>query len=591
MSFFKNLISSSSQQPALGGSQRINRNQVTQNTNVMAQQQDINPDANLHLPAVMVHQDSTVTAPAGSMNPSTRVGQQQDGTWSTVHRGQGGHKGRQGQGGSTFALVTPIDLKEGVLVDTGVKNVQQTELLQNVPKTAVDPNTQVVRTKNGGYATVASSDLGDVSSGKLRAVNQLPKESLVTIKSPSMVPFDQPIIVQAKDVLNQNALIMRYGTNKKALTLAEAYTNGLKPEDQVTVAACHTYPGNKNCQAPAGISPQSQNDNLTAKQLSNDTRLTATQQQVQHGDPNYQVQQVDASQLNPNAVIKVHRKKVDPNVPLFYPSSQPTPLTPPQSLLPFSKKATQRAKQLPEQTQVQTQAGNVAQTRYVQTKGSNVRPDVQVHVPVQALNDNVKQLTQSNDTLYTDNAMQQNQGGQAETAVVAMREDLKDEPVMVNNDKIKPDQQVVRVTQQKSLAQPRQLKQGVKVTVPVSQVQPQKKLVKIQQGGRYHTVRAAQLAKGRQQRGGAGSDFTSSFYANTVVGGPAAISAATLQGIDNAPMFHPLDYNAVIPTLDSTGIVPSGLFMATNWPETSDMGEMADMIGGGRRSFIPRRYR
>jgi hypothetical protein len=58
------------------------------------------------------------------------------------------------------------------------------------------------------------------------------------------------------------------------------------------------------------------------------------------------------------------------------------------------------------------------------------------------------------------------------------------------------------------------------------------------------------------------SDYMSSFYASGAVGGPGAISRFTLSGINNAPMFNPLSSTAVIPTLPSTGIVPSEAYLA-----------------------------
>jgi hypothetical protein len=62
------------------------------------------------------------------------------------------------------------------------------------------------------------------------------------------------------------------------------------------------------------------------------------------------------------------------------------------------------------------------------------------------------------------------------------------------------------------------------------------------------------------QKGGS-SDFMHAFYSATALGGPAAISAATLQGINAAPMFNPLSALAVIPTM-STGIVPTAMYLA-----------------------------
>jgi hypothetical protein len=60
-----------------------------------------------------------------------------------------------------------------------------------------------------------------------------------------------------------------------------------------------------------------------------------------------------------------------------------------------------------------------------------------------------------------------------------------------------------------------------------------------------------------------GSDFMHSFYASTVAGGPPAISKALLSGINQAPMFNPLSASAVVPGVVSTGIVPSGLYLAS----------------------------
>jgi hypothetical protein len=64
-----------------------------------------------------------------------------------------------------------------------------------------------------------------------------------------------------------------------------------------------------------------------------------------------------------------------------------------------------------------------------------------------------------------------------------------------------------------------------------------------------------------KQKGGS-SDFMHSFYSNTVVGGPAAISQATLAGINDAPMFNPLSDSATIPGV-SSGIVPTGLYLGS----------------------------
>lgn len=61
--------------------------------------------------------------------------------------------------------------------------------------------------------------------------------------------------------------------------------------------------------------------------------------------------------------------------------------------------------------------------------------------------------------------------------------------------------------------------------------------------------------------GGRGSQYVGDFYAQTAVGGPRAISYATLQYIDNSPMFNPLADNTVMPTTTS-GVIPTGLYLA-----------------------------
>jgi hypothetical protein len=65
----------------------------------------------------------------------------------------------------------------------------------------------------------------------------------------------------------------------------------------------------------------------------------------------------------------------------------------------------------------------------------------------------------------------------------------------------------------------------------------------------------------KNQEGGS-SDYMHSFYSSTALGGAAAISQATLAGINQAPMFNPLSGTAAIPGT-STGIIPSGLYLAS----------------------------
>jgi hypothetical protein len=59
---------------------------------------------------------------------------------------------------------------------------------------------------------------------------------------------------------------------------------------------------------------------------------------------------------------------------------------------------------------------------------------------------------------------------------------------------------------------------------------------------------------------GGGSAWMQNFYANQVVGGNREISEATLQVINQTPMFRPLQSKTVIP--GPNGIIPTGLYLA-----------------------------
>lgn len=83
--------------------------------------------------------------------------------------------------------------------------------------------------------------------------------------------------------------------------------------------------------------------------------------------------------------------------------------------------------------------------------------------------------------------------------------------------------------------------------------------------------------KSKQQKGGSAGTWGASFYANTATGGPAAISKATLANIDNALMFKPFAKGAVVPTGPSTGIVPTGQYLAGMPPAH------VPQSGGGRK--------
>lgn len=60
-----------------------------------------------------------------------------------------------------------------------------------------------------------------------------------------------------------------------------------------------------------------------------------------------------------------------------------------------------------------------------------------------------------------------------------------------------------------------------------------------------------------------GSDWMHSFHADTVFGGPRALSQATLKYIERAPMFNPLKADTIIPTLPSVGIVPNAAYLGS----------------------------
>ncbi len=71
------------------------------------------------------------------------------------------------------------------------------------------------------------------------------------------------------------------------------------------------------------------------------------------------------------------------------------------------------------------------------------------------------------------------------------------------------------------------------------------------------------------------SDFLHFNYARTAVGGPAAISNATLAVIENTPMFNPFQNNTVIP--GSSGIVPSGSYIAIGGDGSSPKGKFLNL--------------
>jgi hypothetical protein len=64
--------------------------------------------------------------------------------------------------------------------------------------------------------------------------------------------------------------------------------------------------------------------------------------------------------------------------------------------------------------------------------------------------------------------------------------------------------------------------------------------------------------KSYQQKGGASTDYSALFYSVSV--DPGQLSRYTLQNIDQAPMFRPLEVNTIIPTPTLGSIIPTGAY-------------------------------
>jgi hypothetical protein len=73
------------------------------------------------------------------------------------------------------------------------------------------------------------------------------------------------------------------------------------------------------------------------------------------------------------------------------------------------------------------------------------------------------------------------------------------------------------------------------------------------------------LANSVSQRGGAGSDYQGLFHAVSM--NPRELSIITSRYIDQSPMFNPLRFNTVIPTIYN-GIVPTGAYLLNDLPTT-----------------------
>jgi hypothetical protein len=362
----------------------------------------------------------------------------------------------------------------------------------------------------------------------------MPSQHMVMV-SPSMVDPRQAVKVPAEEVINMNADVLPAG-GQKMVRLSSALNQGMPLDTTVTVEAQHVNPA-AMIQAPrtSVLDPSQSANAVTAGDLNKNTLITATQPAVQ---PNLMVaaQATDPAQ----GIVTVPSGLVQPSQPVL-----------------------------------------------VQRK--ELQANAVVQVPAQALKPNVPVLqSQVNGPLTTQTAQSPMPARQLTAInpslpVNTTPSELTNKPVLVDNSAVLPAERsrVVQVSPTQSLAHRSQVRPQV-LSVPVQNVKQNLSLT-ANTMGTWSTPRAvkSKAAQAQAQTGGAGSDFVSSFYANTVDGGPAAISAYTLQGIDNAPMFHPLDPSAVIPTMPSTGIFPTGLVMATESPDMSTEWSN-DMVGGGR---------
>lgn len=69
----------------------------------------------------------------------------------------------------------------------------------------------------------------------------------------------------------------------------------------------------------------------------------------------------------------------------------------------------------------------------------------------------------------------------------------------------------------------------------------------------------------RNQKGAGSTDWVQSFHAFSA--DPSQLSRFTLNNIDRAPMFNPLQTNTIFPT-GTTGIIPTGSYYLTTAPVT-----------------------
>lgn len=99
------------------------------------------------------------------------------------------------------------------------------------------------------------------------------------------------------------------------------------------------------------------------------------------------------------------------------------------------------------------------------------------------------------------------------------------------------------------------------------------------------------MKKNRQQRGAGSTDYAQSFYAYGV--DPAQLSRFTLNHINDAPMFNPLQTNTIIPT-GTSGIIPTGAYYDQISPINlqNSLGPPTPgfiQMGGGRIHYVTKK--
>lgn len=91
--------------------------------------------------------------------------------------------------------------------------------------------------------------------------------------------------------------------------------------------------------------------------------------------------------------------------------------------------------------------------------------------------------------------------------------------------------------------------------------------------------------KKHSQKGGGASDYVGLFHASGA--DPAQLSRFTLNYIDRAPMFHPLETGTIIPT-GTSGVIPTGAYYDAIAPLTMQnsvgppTASYAQLGGGGK---------